>query len=36
VNVVDANVLLYAVNTDARRHDVARRWLDEQSSAATW
>jgi toxin-antitoxin system PIN domain toxin len=28
VNVVDANILLYAVNTAAPRHDEARRWLD--------
>jgi len=28
VNVVDANVLLYAVNTDAEHHDASRGWLD--------
>jgi toxin-antitoxin system PIN domain toxin len=28
VNVVDANVLLYAVNADADRHDESRDWLD--------
>jgi toxin-antitoxin system PIN domain toxin len=28
VKVVDANVLLYAVNSDADHHDRARRWLD--------
>jgi toxin-antitoxin system PIN domain toxin len=28
VKLVDANVLLYAVNTDARHHLGARRWLD--------
>jgi toxin-antitoxin system PIN domain toxin len=28
VKLVDANVLLYAVNTDARHHRDARRWLD--------
>jgi len=28
VKVVDANVLLYAVNEDSPRHGVARRWLD--------
>jgi toxin-antitoxin system PIN domain toxin len=28
VNVVDANVLLYAVNVDADRHAESRDWLD--------
>lgn len=28
MKLVDANVLLYAVNEDAPRHEVARRWLD--------
>ncbi len=28
VQLVDANVLLYAVNRDAAQHQVARRWLD--------
>jgi hypothetical protein len=28
VNLVDANVLLYAVNEDAPHHHDARRWLD--------
>jgi toxin-antitoxin system PIN domain toxin len=28
VNVVDANVLLYAVNSSADHHEQARRWLD--------
>lgn len=28
MKLVDANVLLYAVNRDARHHDVARSWLD--------
>lgn len=28
MNVVDANVLLYAVNTAADRHEQARSWLD--------
>lgn len=28
MNVVDANVLLYAVNESAERHDEAREWLD--------
>ncbi len=29
MKVVDANVLIYAVNTDAPRHEVAKRWLDD-------
>ena len=28
MKLVDANVLLYAVNSDAAQHDRARRWLD--------
>lgn len=28
----DANVLLYAVDSSAHRHDAARTWLDEQLS----
>jgi hypothetical protein len=32
VNVVDANVLLYAVNVRSERHDVSRRWLDHALS----
>lgn len=28
MRIVDANVLLYAVNADAPHHDAARRWLD--------
>jgi uncharacterized protein len=28
MKVVDANVLLYAVNSDSPRHDEARGWLD--------
>lgn len=28
MKLVDANVLLYAVNTDARHHDDSIRWLD--------
>lgn len=32
--LVDANVLLYAVNTDAEHHDRSRRWLDEALSGA--
>jgi uncharacterized protein len=34
VQVVDANVLLYAVNTDAAHHDRARRWLDDALGGA--
>lgn len=29
MNLVDANVLLYAVNEDATNHEAARRWLDD-------
>jgi toxin-antitoxin system PIN domain toxin len=32
VKIVDANVLLYAVNADAPRHGDARRWLDDSLS----
>jgi uncharacterized protein len=32
VKLIDANVLLYAVNEDADRHEVSRRWLDESLS----
>lgn len=28
MKLVDANVLLYAVNSNSREHDVARSWLD--------
>lgn len=28
MKLVDANVLLYAVNTDAAAHEPSRRWLD--------
>ncbi len=28
MKLVDANVLLYAVNRDSPRHEAARRWLD--------
>ncbi len=30
MKVVDANVLLYAVNADAPHHRTARRWLDAE------
>jgi toxin-antitoxin system PIN domain toxin len=29
MRLVDANILLYAVNSDSAKHDAARRWLDE-------
>lgn len=29
MKIVDANLLLYAVNEDSPRHDRARRWLEE-------
>lgn len=32
MKVVDANVLLYAVNTDAPHHESSRRWLDRALS----
>lgn len=32
MNLVDANVLLYAVNTDAGHHEEARTWLDRSLS----
>ena len=32
MNLVDANVLLYAVNQDALQHGSAREWLDEALS----
>jgi toxin-antitoxin system PIN domain toxin len=32
VNLVDANVLLYAVNRDSEQHDLSRRWLDRSIS----
>lgn len=28
MKLVDANVLLYAVNSDAEHHETSRRWLD--------
>jgi uncharacterized protein len=34
VTVVDANVLLYAVNSSAERHGEARAWLDRSLSGA--
>ena len=32
MRLVDANVLLYAVNRDAAHHETARRWLDRSLS----
>ncbi|MFC5379385.1 TA system VapC family ribonuclease toxin [Aquipuribacter nitratireducens] len=32
MRLVDANVLLYAVNSDTDHHDASRRWLDEALS----
>jgi uncharacterized protein len=34
VKLVDANVLLYAVNSDAVAHERSRRWLDTALSGA--
>jgi uncharacterized protein len=34
MHVVDANVLLYAVNRTSERHQAARRWLDEALNGA--
>jgi uncharacterized protein len=34
VNLVDANVLLYAVNEDAPHHQEARAWLDGRLTAS--
>lgn len=33
--MVDANVLLYAVNTDARHHSSSLRWLDSALSGSS-
>lgn len=32
MNIVDANVLVYAVNDDSDRHEEARAWLDRSLS----
>lgn len=32
VKLVDANVLIYAVNADAPHHECSRRWLEESLS----
>ncbi|MCX7619997.1 MAG: type II toxin-antitoxin system VapC family toxin [Acidimicrobiales bacterium] len=34
MKLVDANVLLYAVNVDSERHELSRRWLDSALSGA--
>lgn len=34
MRIVDANVLLYAVNSSAEHHDACRRWLDGALSGA--
>lgn len=34
MELVDANVLLYAVNRDARHHERSRAWLDDALSGA--
>lgn len=34
MQIVDANVLLYAVNEDAPNHAVSRRWLDSALAGA--
>lgn len=34
MRLVDANILLYAVNTDADRHEPSRSWLDGALSGA--
>ncbi|MGH9111269.1 MAG: type II toxin-antitoxin system VapC family toxin [Acidimicrobiales bacterium] len=34
MKLVDANVLLYAVNEDAEHHEDARRWLDSALSGS--
>lgn len=34
MNIVDANVLLYAVNDDADQHEAARQWIQQSLSGA--
>ena len=33
--LIDTNLLIYAVNSDAPRHDVARKWLEDTLSGTT-
>lgn len=35
MNLVDANVLIYAVNTDAHHHRAAKTWLDRALSGGS-
>lgn len=35
MKIVDANVLIYAVNSDSERHEVSRRWLDDALGGAS-
>jgi uncharacterized protein len=34
MKLVDANVLIYAVNSDAQHHEISRRWLDSALSGS--
>jgi len=34
VNLVDANILIYAVNSDSPHHEKARAWLEDALSAS--
>lgn len=34
MNLVDANVLIYAINSDAPHHERSRRWLESALSAS--
>ena len=35
MNIVDANVLIYAVNSDAQHHRAAKTWLDQALSGGS-
>ena len=35
MNLVDANVLIYAVNSDSTHHEVSKRWLDASLNGAS-